>query len=158
MIHRRLFPLLCLLTAVGWASSQAVHAQPVSSGRDCSAYPYASPFPSVPASYKHRYQGIDQTFLDMENEVGPVTPAEYAILDALLDEAKQRLKPIPAGLSPADYDAFAVAALKTMDCILVRHGFVYPGVGLVPLLSDGLGSTNFTGVYLERLTGSSVAD
>jgi hypothetical protein len=131
MIHRRWFPLLCLLAAIGLASCQSLRAQPVPSVRDCSAYPYASPFPSVPASYKRRYQGIDQTFLDMESGVGPGTPSEYAILDALLDEAKQRLKPIPA-----DCDAFAVTALKTMDCILVRHGFVYPGVGLVQLLSD----------------------
>ena len=99
----------------------------------------------------HRYHGIDQSFLEMESGVGPVTPSEYAILDALLDESKQRLRPIPADLAPQDYDVFAVDALKTMDCILVRHGFVYPGVGLVQLLSDGLDLTKFSGIYLERL-------
>jgi tetratricopeptide (TPR) repeat protein len=87
----------------------------------------------------------------MEKGVGPVTPSEYAILDALLDEAKQRLRPIPVDLQTSDYDAFAVSSIKTMDCILVRHGFVYPGVGLVQLLSDGLDTTSFTGTYLDKL-------
>jgi tetratricopeptide (TPR) repeat protein len=91
----------------------------------------------------------------MEKGVGPVTPSEYAILDALLDEAKQRLQPIPNGLGAADYEAFAVSSLKTMDCILVRHGFVYPGVGLVQLLSDGLDPTKFTGTYYEKLKNKS---
>ncbi len=151
MIDRKVVFLLCVLTAACLISCGTMHAEPLSSGRDCTAYPYASPFPPASPTYMHRYHGIDQSFLEMESGVGPVTPSEYAILDALLDESKQRLRPIPADLAPQDYDVFAVDALKTMDCILVRHGFVYPGVGLVQLLSDGLDLTKFSGIYLERL-------
>jgi hypothetical protein len=62
----------------------------------------------------HRYHGIDQNFLEMESGVGPVTASEYAILDALFDEAKQRLRPIPTGRGAQDYDAFAVDSLKPL--------------------------------------------
>jgi len=151
MIDRKLVCLFCIVTFAWLIAVEAAHCQISTSGRDCSAYPYAPPFPTAPASYVPRYHGIGQKFLDMEKGVGPVTPSEYAILDALLDEAKQRLQPIPAELHAGDYDTFAVNSLKTMDCILVRHGFVYPGVGLVQLLSDGLDPTNFTGIYYTKL-------
>jgi hypothetical protein len=147
---KRLYAL-CVPTLIWLTLSALSHGQSIFSSRDCSAYPYAPPFPKASASYLPRYHGIGQRFLDMERGVGPVSPSEYAILDALLDEAKQRLRPIPADLQGADYDMFAVDSLKMMDCILVRHGFVYPGVGLVQLLSDGLDSTTFTGAYLEAL-------
>jgi hypothetical protein len=65
------------------------------------------------------------------------------------------LKTIPAGLDNAAYEQFAVKSLKTIDCILVSHGFVYPGIGLVQLLSDGLDSTTFTEPeYFEALLNS----
>jgi tetratricopeptide (TPR) repeat protein len=90
--------------------------------------------------------------LDLERNIGPVTPTEYAILDAILDAAKARLKPAPSGLDDAAYEKFAVESLKTIDCTLVSHGFVYPGIGLVQLLSDGLDSTMFTDpIYYKAL-------
>lgn len=156
MIDRK---LACLVLIFGWLISYGrMHGQTLSPGRDCSAYPYAPSFRTVPARYAPQHHGIGQKFLDLEKGVGPVTPSEYAILDALLDEAKRRLQPIPAGLETAAYEAFAVNSLKTMDCILVRHGFVYPGVGLVQLLSDGLDPTYFTGAYYEMLKGKSHND
>jgi hypothetical protein len=91
-----------------------------------------------------RYHTMAREFLDLEQGVGPVTDSEYAILDAVIDEAKTRLKPIPAGLDDVPYKQFAVDSLKTIDCILVSHGFVYPGIGLVQLLSDGLDPTMFS--------------
>jgi len=65
----------------------------------------------------------------------------YANLDTLIDEAVASLQVYPANLPPDKAVAFAEDALKKIDCILVRHGFVYPGHGLVQLLSDGLGPT-----------------
>jgi tetratricopeptide (TPR) repeat protein len=62
----------------------------------------------------------------------------------VIDEAKKRLKPIAAGLDDTAYEAFAIESLKTIDCVLVSHGFVYPGIGLVQLLSDGLDPTMFS--------------
>ena len=129
MTHRKLVHLLCVLIFTCSALCRVVHAQPIASGRDCSAYPYAPPFPPAPATYVHRYNGIDQNFLDMESGVGPVTASEYAILDALLDEAKQRLRPVPTGLAAQDYDAFAIDSLKTMDCIHSPAWVRLPGSG-----------------------------
>jgi len=73
--------------------SYAAFGQATPSSRDCSTYPYAPPFPAAPTGYTARYHGIGQELVDREKGVGPVTSSEYAILDALLDEAKQRLKP-----------------------------------------------------------------
>jgi hypothetical protein len=142
------------LTALALATALLVchptQAHEPTSGRDCSGYPYAAPFSSAPASYVPRYHTVAHEFLAIERGVGPVTPSEYAILDALIGEAKGRLKPIPAGLSGDAYDAFAVESLKTIDCILVSHGFVYPGIGLVQLLSDGLDPTRFDDPHYYR--------
>jgi len=124
-------------------SPDRVYAHEPGASRDCSVYPYAPPFPPVPAGYTPRYHTTAREFLDLEEGVGPVTDSEYAILDALIDEATTRLKPIPAGLDDVAYRQFAVDSLKTIDCILVSHGFVYPGIGLVQLLSDGLDPTMF---------------
>jgi len=129
--------LLCFLSCGAFAHEPDL-------GRNCSGYAYAPAFATAPANYKPRYATIAHSFLDSERYVGPVTPTEYAILDAVLDEAKSKLKPIPAGLDDAGYEKFAVESLKTIDCILVSHAFVYPGIGLVQLLSDGLDSTMFT--------------
>jgi tetratricopeptide (TPR) repeat protein len=88
---------------------------------------------------------VAHQFLNDERSIGPVTASEYAILDALLDEAKDRLHPLPADIDDNEaYERFAADSLQVMDCILVRHGFVYPGIGLVQLLSDGLDPTTFT--------------
>jgi hypothetical protein len=62
----------------------------------------------------------------------------YSILDSLIDESLSALKPLPEGLSEPERRTFAVEAMKGIDCILLRHGFVYPGHGAVALLSDGL--------------------
>jgi hypothetical protein len=154
VIDLRLSPFFYACTLVCLMLGSSLHAQVPSPIRDCSTYPYAPAFSTAPANYVPHYKGIGEEFLNMENGVGPVTPSEFAILDALLDEAKQRLKPIPTGLQSIEYDSFAVNSLKVMDCILVRHGFVYPGRGLVQLLSDGLDTTNFTGDYLLMLKSS----
>jgi hypothetical protein len=129
--------LLCLSTGRAFAHEPGP-------GRDCSGYAYAPAFPNAPANYTPRYATIAHRFLDSERNAGPVTPTEYAILGAILDEAKSGLRPIPEGLDDAVDKQFAVESLKTIDCTLVSHGFVYPGIGLVQLLSDGLDFTMFT--------------
>jgi len=152
--HFTTYSVLFVLALVLNFSCQAWGHEP-DAGRNCSAYSYAPPFPGVPASYTPRYTTIAHRFLDMERSVGPVTASEYAILDDILDEATTRLKPIPSGLEDVEYEKFAVESLKTVDCILVRHGFVYPGIGLVQLLSDGLDPTMFNDKnYYAALLGS----
>jgi len=114
-------------------------------GRDCTGYAYAPAFATPLANYKPRFSTIAHRFLDAERDVGPVTAREYAILDSVLDEARSSLQPAPEGIDRVAYKRFAIDSLKKVDCILVRHGFVYPGIGLVNLLSDGLDSTLFVG-------------
>jgi tetratricopeptide (TPR) repeat protein len=100
-------------------------------------------FAAPESTYERRYNTIAHTLLDDEVGAGDVTPAMYAILDSLIDEAKESLPPYQAG-SPVDQEAaFARDVLPRIDCILLRHGFVYPGKGLVQLLSDGLAPTQY---------------
>ena len=67
-----------------------------------------------------------------------VTPQMYSVLDRLIDEAVAELPPYPANISVANAKAFAAEQLGKIDCLLLSHGFVYPGKGLVQSLSDGL--------------------
>jgi hypothetical protein len=73
--------------------------------------------------------------------VNQVTPDMYAILDSLIDEAAVSLPAYPANLPSDQAVRFAEGAFNQIDCILLRHGFVFPGHGLVQLLSDGLAPT-----------------
>jgi hypothetical protein len=136
--------------ALACCSPDEAYAYEPVAGRDCSGYPPAPPFPSAPPDYPRRYNTIAHSFLDTERDVGPVSASEYAVLDAILDEARSRLKPIPTGLDNVAYRRFAVESLKTIDCILVSRGFVYPGIGLVQLLSDALDPTMFSDATYYR--------
>jgi hypothetical protein len=109
----------------------------------CESVAPAGAFASHGAGYVRKYDTIGHRFLDSEVGAGDVTTAMYAILDALIDESIAVLKPYTPGLPAAQAKQFAVDSLKSIDCILLRHGFVYPGHGLVQLLSDGLGPTMY---------------
>ncbi len=110
----------------------------VRSSNRCVQVKPADPFPTPPEGYRRKHNTIAHRFLDNEIGAGTVTPAMYAILDALIDEATGILKPTPRGVPIEHAKTFAADALRQIDCILLRHGFVYPGRGLVHLLSDGL--------------------
>jgi len=147
--------LISLMIALAGLSPDRAYAHEPGAPRDCSAFAYAPPFPPVPVVYTPRYHTTAREFLDLERGIGPVTDSEYSILDAVIDEAKIRLRPMPAGLDDVTYKQFAIDSLKTIDCILVSHGFVYPGIGLVQLLSDGLDPTMFSdAMYYQELLRS----
>lgn len=110
----------------------------------CPLETVAPAFAAVPVSYSRKFNTSGHRFLDSEVGAGDVTPQMYAVLDDLIMEGQQRLKPIPAVATPAQQKQFARDALVTIDCILLRHRFVYPGHGLVQLLSDGLGPTRYS--------------
>jgi hypothetical protein len=143
----KVLPLVRILTIGAISSAQAWAQQ---TERNCSAYAYVLPTATAPANYQPRYNTIAHRFLNDERGVGPVDSTEYATLDAILDDARARLKPIPTDLDRPAYDAFALDALRTVDCVLVSHGFVYPGIGLVQLLSDGLDRTTFADTRYYR--------
>jgi hypothetical protein len=112
----------------------------------CAAVSPAPAFAPAPPGYQRQYNTIAHRLLDNEDGAGEaaVSPSMYAMLDTLLGEAQVALKPYPAGLSPKEAADFARSALLQIDCILLRHGFVYPGHGQVHLLSDGLAPTMYT--------------
>jgi tetratricopeptide (TPR) repeat protein len=136
-LYKALYNSTLLVIGLGFWPEQ-IAAQDMSIARDCSAYSYESTLPAVSGAYRARYKTIAHTFLDLERDVGPVTASEYALLDTIIDRAKEHLKPIPEKLSESALRKFAVESMKAIDCLLVSHGFVYPGKGLVQLLSDGL--------------------
>ncbi len=103
----------------------------------------AAPFTSPAPDYQRHYHTIAHQFLDDEKAVSQVTVEMVAILDALIAEAVAILPPYPRNLQAEQARPFAVQALNQIDCILLRHGFVYPGRGTVQLLSDGLVPTRF---------------
>jgi hypothetical protein len=111
----------------------------------CASTKPAPGFPSAAPGYQRQFNTIAHRLLDTEDGAGEmaVTPDMYAILDALISEARETLKPYPDGLSALEADRFAEAALRQIDCILLRHGFVYPGHGQVLLLSDGLAPVKY---------------
>ncbi len=112
----------------------------------CASVSPAPAFAPAPPGYQRKYDTIAHRLLDSEDGAGEmrVSGGMHAILDALIGEAQATLKPYPAGLPPAEAAKFAGDALLRIDCILLRHGFVYPGHGQVHLLSDGLTPTMYT--------------
>ncbi len=85
----------------------------------------------VQPQYSPRYQTIAHQFLDIERDAGlEVTSLEYHTLDALLDEAQQRIK-----VSSTDKLFEATKALKTIDELLRETGFQHEDN---VLLSEGL--------------------
>jgi hypothetical protein len=81
------------------------------------------------------YQTTADDILDVESGLLPVQPAEYAFIDAIIDEAKKEL---PASIATR---GDALAAFQTIDKILIRRNVIYPGIGLVQYLHDGLTPT-----------------
>lgn len=109
----------------------------------CTDIVAAAPFTPPPPEYLPKYYTVVHKLLDVEKSVADVTPMMYSIMDSLIDEARISLHKPPKNLNQDQARLFAEDALKTIDCILLRHGFVYPGHGAVQLLSDGLGPTMY---------------
>lgn len=143
-IQRRLFPLL--FTAILISEStladevKLVTKPPVitQTGNTCPNLAPAAPLSAPNPNYQRKYDTLAHRFLDEEKSVGPVTPSMYALLDVLIDEARASLPKYPDKMPPGQAGELAKQALTGIDCILLRHGFVYPGHGAVQLLSDGL--------------------
>ena len=110
---------------------------------ECASTAPAAPFPAVGEDYKPRYRTIGHHLLDEERDAGDVTPAMYALLDSLIDEGLAALPPLSQDSTPSQSRAIALEAMRAVDCLLLRHGFVYPGHGAVQLLSDGLEPITF---------------
>ena len=55
----------------------------------------------------------------------------YFILDQVIAEGVSALKPVSASLPPTGARVQAIERMIAIDCILLRHGFVYPGHGAI---------------------------
>lgn len=109
--------------------------------QSCTTTPNAADFPAAPPDYTRKYNTIAHKFLDDERSSNLVTPQMYAVLDGLISEAVKQLAFYPHPLPAGGVKAFAQQQLGKIDCLLLSHGFVYSGKGLVQSLSDGLGPT-----------------
>ena len=98
-------------------------------------------FASAPAggqstnSYTPRYHTMAHEILDIESGALPVDDSMFMLLDDILDDAKESIGSQPA---PCDREG-ARRVLGTIDKILIKHNFVYPGKGCtVVYLRDAL--------------------
>jgi len=101
-------------------------------------------FPKVGPDYRPIYHSFAHQYLDEESSIAKITPQMHANIDTLIKEAKMSLPVYPANISYEQSLSFARAVLPQIDCLLIRHGFVYPGHGGVAVLSDGLAPTIYT--------------
>jgi len=103
------------------------------------------------ADYQRKHDTIAHTLLDNERPTGQVTPQMYAVLDAVIDQARAELPPYPDHPSEAEAERYGRRALPIIDCVLTANGFVW-GEHTVLLLSDGLTPVHAED-YREYLTG-----
>jgi tetratricopeptide (TPR) repeat protein len=90
--------------------------------------------PVVSGGWLGRRATIAHEILDIEKELRAVKPANYALIDSIIEEAKQNI-PAPAGGFTGANRETALRALTSIDGILVNRRFIYV---LVTYLSDGL--------------------
>ena len=86
-------------------------------------------------SYTPRYHTIAQEILDIESGAFPVDDSMYKLLDDIIDDAKKSIgnKPLPSDKEGAR------RVLGTIDAILIKHNFIYPGKGCtIVFLRDAL--------------------
>lgn len=93
------------------------------------------------SSYRRKYDTLAHRLLDDERPTGRVRPQMYAILDAIIDQARASLPPYPAHPSPEESVAYGEKALPEIDCILLADGFAWRNKD-VRLLSDMLTLTH----------------
>lgn len=100
--------------------------------------------------YTPRYHTIAHEILDIESGALPVDDSMYKLLDEVLDDAKKSIGSQPV---PCDREG-ARRVLGTMDEILIKRNFVYPGKGCtVVYLRDALvAETIEPSVLLDILT------
>ena len=83
---------------------------------------------------------IAHEILDAEAELLSVTPEMHVLLDEVIAEAVPKISALKLDASSPPHIARAAAlqVFKTIDSVLVGRNFIYPGVGLLQYLSEGL--------------------
>ncbi|MFY1825018.1 hypothetical protein ACN47A_03830 [Myxococcus fulvus] len=99
-------------------------------------------------------RGAERTFahqiLDLEEELGTVTPAMRELVDALEEEARTRIK-LPSSKPSREQ---VLGALQQMHDILSSKGFMVAPTGYVEFLTEALTPVELIGAELESLKSS----
>lgn len=81
---------------------------------------------------------IARRILNLDAQVRPVSDEMVQTVNGVISDACVRIAQLPRKQGGEWDRAYAVAALKCIDATLLDHGFLYPDVGNVGLLADGL--------------------
>src|SRR5258706_2690626 len=99
-----------------------------------------------------KYDTFAHRVLDIDSGETAVSPAKYALLDALIDDAKQRITYDPAVQDPRERAEQAERILRQIDQILTDHNFLYPPGGYdVTSLRASLAPQRYDQAALERI-------
>ncbi|MDB5323213.1 MAG: hypothetical protein JWN40_4844 [Phycisphaerales bacterium] len=99
-----------------------------------------------------KYDTFAHRVLDIDSGEAPASPEKYALLDALIDDAKQRITYDPAVQDPRERLNQAERILRQIDDILTDHNFLYPPGGYdVTSLRASLAPQRYDKAALERI-------
>jgi hypothetical protein len=99
-----------------------------------------------------KYDTFAHRVLDIDSGEALASPEKYALLDALIDDAKQRITYDPALQDPRERLNQAERILRQIDDILTDHNFLYPPGGYdVTSLRASLAPQRYDKAALERI-------
>lgn len=104
----------------------------------------------------HTYHTIGHEILDLESAVAPVSPALYARLDTIIDDAKRRIPPLKEDASRTEERAYALQVFRIIDSTLIQHNILYPENDeskWTKNLTEGLTPQNVDPEVLDRILG-----
>src|SRR5258706_14871155 len=109
------------------------------------------PTPAQPKSAR-KYDTFAHHVLDIDSQEAPVSQAKYALLDAIIDDAKQRNTYDPSIQEPGERIKQAERILQQIDDVLTDHNFLYPpGDYDVTSLRASLAPQRYDRDALERI-------
>jgi hypothetical protein len=98
----------------------------------------AMPANVVPLSENGASENIALRILGLDAQVKPVTDQMYRTLNEVIDDACASIGKLRRKQDARWDRQYAAAVLKCIDTTLISHGFLYPDVGGVDQLADGL--------------------
>lgn len=107
-----------------------------------------------PAASKapRKYDTFAHRVLDIDSEEAPVSSPKYALLDSIIDDAKNRIHFDPTEEDPSHLRAQAKKVLTIVDQILTDHNVLYPpGDYDVNSLRAGLTPQHYNKAALDRI-------
>ena len=119
----------------GTAKNSPASTQP----SDLLAAPFVDYLADSPAPPYHRqFNTLADYMLDVDSQARPQPDAKYQVLDSIFADAKKRIVWNPAETDLAKRRAAALAALRTIDRILLEHNVIYPPTGDIDTMGEGL--------------------